>query len=97
MQYKKVSSYHKLKGVHIDNHFVNLLPGDLNVTHAVVDWAHFEVSSCQGLPCLPELYGIAAGQSDATRVVQQSGGLGMAIGSRAHMQMQAVNRRAWHR
>lgn len=37
------------------------------------------------------------GQAQSTRLIQQQSGLGMAIGSRAHMQQQAVNRRAWHR
>ncbi|KAL3153055.1 hypothetical protein ABBQ38_012078 [Trebouxia sp. C0009 RCD-2024] len=37
------------------------------------------------------------GTSPTTRMLQQKSGLGMAIGSRAHMQEQAVNRRSWHR
>lgn len=38
-----------------------------------------------------------ADASASSRRLQQQSGLGMAIGSRAHMQEQAVNRRAWHR
>ncbi len=40
---------------------------------------------------------VFTGQVQSTRALQQQSELGMVIGSRAHMQQAAVNKRAWHR
>ena len=64
-------------------------PTDDNITKWHQSWTRSLKCSCCHVSC--------AGASPTTRMLQQQNELGLAIGSRAHMQEQAVNRRSWHR
>lgn len=59
-------------------------------------WYSCIIDTCEYL-VYDSIWSVCTGEAQSSRAIQQQTELGMVIGSRAHMQQAAVNKRAWHR